>query len=171
VTLIRDNGWPCAVTPDLSKFRGPGARADPCPYANLVMLKALSQMPELRDEEAAHIGAETLLTLWEQRRERRPYLFAMGTTFTQLKAPMIWYDILHVVDVLTHFSWLREDARLQEMVEVVRAKADEEGRFTAESVWTAWKGWEFGQKREPSRWLTMLTQRTLRRVSPHTTWS
>ena len=164
VSLIRDNGWPCAVTPDLGKFRGPGAKADPCPYANLVMLKALSQMPELRDQEAAHIGAETLLTLWEQRRERRPYMFAMGSTFSKLKAPLIWYDILHVVEVLTQFSWLGEDARLPEMVELVKAKADEEGRFTAESVWMAWKGWDFGQKREPSRWLTLLIRRMLRRV-------
>ena len=164
VSLIRDNGWPCRVTPDLGKFRGPGAKADPCPYANLVMLKALVQMPEYRDKEAAHIGAETLLTLWEQRRERRPYMFAMGTHYARLKAPLIWYDILHVADVLTQFSSLREDARLREMVELVKAKEDQEGRFIAESVWRAWRGWDFGQKREPSRWLTLLIQRMLRRV-------
>ena len=163
VGLIRDNGWPCAVTPDLDNFRGPGAKADPCPYANLVMLKALSQMPEWGDEGAARVGTEMLLTLWEQRRERRPYLFAMGTHFARLKAPLIWYDILHVLDVLTQFPWLRENARLHEMVELVAAKADEEGRFTPESVWRAWKGWDFGQKREASRWLTLLTQRMLRR--------
>lgn len=30
------------------------------------------------------------------------------------------------------------------------------GRMTiAESVWMAWKDWEFGQKKTPSRWLTM----------------
>ncbi len=162
--LTRANGWPCAVSPTL-KFRGPGRKSDPCPYANLVMLKALSQMPAWRDSEAAHTGAETLLTLWEQRRERRPYLFAMGSGFTKLKAPLIWYDILHVLDVLTRFPWLRDDPRLRELAGIVAAKADEQGRFTAESVWRAWKDWDFGQKKTPSRWLTLLARRALNRLS------
>jgi hypothetical protein len=161
--LIRANGWPCAVSPTL-KFRGPGRKSDPCPYANLVMLKALSQMPAWRDSEAAHTGAETLLTLWEQRRERRPYLFAMGSGFTKLKAPLIWYDILHVLDVLTRFPWLRDDLRLRELAGIVAAKADEQGRFTAESVWRAWKDWDFGQKKTPSYWLTLLARRALNRL-------
>ena len=161
VGLIRENGWPCAASPELGKFRGPGRKSDPCPYANLLMLKVLSQTPEWRDSPASHAGAEALLTLWEQRKERRPYLFAMGTGFSRLKAPLIWYDVLHVLDVLTQFPWLREDPRLRDMLATVAAKADERGRFTPESVWMAWKGWDFGQKREPSRWLTLLTRRML----------
>ena len=74
----------------------------------------------------------------------------MGTDFAKPKAPLIWYDILHVAEVLTRFPWLRRDDRLREMVAGIRLKADEHGRFTAQSVWTAWKGWEFAQKREPS---------------------
>ena len=162
--LIRENGWPCAVTPELGKFRGPGRKTDPCPYANLVMLKLLAQKPDWRDSNAARTGVETILTLWEQRKKRRPYLFAMGSGFAKLKAPLIWYDILHVLDVLTRFSWLHDDPRLQEMVSIVQAKSVEDGRFIPESVWRAWKGWDFGQKRTPSRWLTVLTLRILRRV-------
>ncbi len=159
--LVRDNGWPCAVSPELGKFRGPGSKNDPCPYANLVMLKALSQIPDWRDSEAAHIGAETLLTLWTQSQERHPYMFFMGTDFRKLKAPLVWYDILHVLDVLGQFPWLQKDARRREMQAVVKAQADAQGRFTPESIWTTWKAWEFGQKREPSRWLTLLAQRVL----------
>lgn len=162
--LIRENGWPCAVAPELGRFRGPGRKADPCPYAILVMLRALSQVPEWRDSEASRTGAETLLGLWEQRKERRPYLFAMGTDFGKLKVPLIWYDILHVTDVLSNLPWLREDGRLKEMVDKVRAKADGEGRFTPESVWRAWAGWDFGQKRVPSRWLTLVAHRMLKRA-------
>jgi len=164
IDLIGDNGWPCSVSPDLGKFRGPGRKGDPCPYANLVMLKALSQLPEFGDHEVCRTGAETLLSLWEQRKERRPYLFAMGTDFAKLKAHLIWYDILHVLDVLTQFSWLKEDDRLQEMVAMVKSKEDEHGRFTPESVWRAWKDWDFGQKREPSTWLTLLARRMLNRL-------
>lgn len=163
--LVRENGWPCAVAPELGRFRGPGRKDDPCPYATLVMLKALVQMPEWRDSAVCRTGAETMLRLWEQRKIGRPYLFAMGTDFAKLKAPLIWYDILHVLDVLTQFPWLQGDPRLKEMTDVVKAKADEQGRFTPESTWMAWKGWEFGQKRDPSRWLTLLARQVLKRVN------
>ena len=42
LSLVRENGWPCAVSPSLGKFRGPGRRGDPCPYATPLMLKVLS---------------------------------------------------------------------------------------------------------------------------------
>jgi hypothetical protein len=40
---------------------------------------------------------------------------------------------------------------------------DDEGRLTPESVWMDWKGWEFGQKKEASRWLTLTAYRILGR--------
>lgn len=163
--LIHENGWPCAGAPEMGKFHGPGRASDPCPYANLLMLKLLAELPEWRDSAAARAGAEAALTLWSQRKERRPYLFGMGTDFAKLKAPLIWYDILHVLDVLTRFPWLRDDPRLQEMAALVVAKADADNRFTPESIWMAWKGWDFGQKRAPSRWLTLLVVRILERLS------
>jgi hypothetical protein len=42
--LVRENGWPCAVSPELGKFRGPGRKEDPCPYATLVMLKVMAHV-------------------------------------------------------------------------------------------------------------------------------
>jgi hypothetical protein len=164
-SLVRDNGWPCAGAPEMGKFHGPGRADDPCPYANLLMLKLLAELPEWRDSAAAHIGAAAALALWTHRKERRPYLFAMGTHFASLKAPLIWYDILHVLDVFTRFPWLHDDPRLQEMAALVATKADVDSRFTPESIWTAWKGWDFGQKRAPSRWLTLLAMRMLERLS------
>jgi len=125
----------------------------------------LAQTREWHDDEACHIGAETLLNLWSQRKAQRPYLFAMGTDFAKLKAPLIWYDILHVTEVLTQFEWLRQDKRLGEMAAIVKAKADTEGRFAPESIWQAWRDWDFGQKREPSAWLTLSAQRMLQRVT------
>jgi len=92
-------------------------------------------------------------------------MFFMGTDFCKLKAPLVWYDVLHVTEVLTQFPWLKGDARLQEMAGAVRSKAGPDGRFTPESVWKAWDGWDFGQKREPSPWLTLLAQRMLKRIA------
>ncbi len=165
VGLVRENGWPCAVAPELGKFRGPGRKSDPCPYANLLMLKLLAQIPEYHASQSVQIGVETLLLMWERRRELRPYLFAMGSGFTKLKAPFIWYDILHVADVLTQIPWVQGDSRLSEMIDIIKSKVRDDGRFTSESVWRDWKGWDFGQKRDPSWWITLVSHRILKRVN------
>lgn len=163
--LVYENGWHCAVSPELGKFRGPGRKDDPCPYATLVVLQMLAHVPEMREGRSAKIGVETLLRLWENSREEHPYMFFMGTDFRKLKAPLFWYDILHVLEALSHFQWARKDKRFKQMMSVVESKADAEGRFTPESIWTAWKDWDFSQKKVPSRGLTFFVQRILKRVN------
>ena len=163
--IVRDNGWPCAVSPELGNFRGPGRKDDPCPYATLVMLKVLAHVPELREGKSARIGVETLLSLWEESKENHPYMFFMGTDFRKLKAPLFWYDILHVLDILSHFECARTDKRFRQILQVVESKADDDGRYIPESIWTAWKDWDFSQKKIPSRGLTFFVQRILKRVS------
>ena len=164
VSLVRENGWPCAASPDLGKFRGPGRKADPCPIVNVYALKALSQVPGLFDSPATRAGVEMLLWHWEHQAERKIYLFGIGTDFRKLKYPFIWYDILHVTDVLSRFPFARRDPRLREMVEVILSKQDDQGRFRPESVWMAWKRWEFGQKKAPSPWITLLALRVTKRI-------
>ncbi len=92
-------------------------------------------------------------------------MFFMGTDFRKLKAPMFWYDILHVLDILSHFKWARKDERFKEMLGVVKAKADDEGRYIPKSIWTVWKDWDFCQKKIPSQGLTFFVQRVLKRAS------
>jgi hypothetical protein len=162
--LVRANGWPCAVSRELGKFRGPGRKEDPCPFANLAMLKALSGMEAYRDSPASHTGTETILSLWKESQSKHPYMFYMGTDFRKLKMPFIWYDLLHVLDVLSRYAWVRKDERFLDMLAILKSKADPLGRFTGESVWTAWKDWEFGQKKTPSRWLTLMAWRIMGRA-------
>ena len=162
--LVRPNGWPCAVSKELGTWRGPGRKEDPCPYATLAMLKALVLAPAWRDSQAVRDGAACLLDLWEHSRDRHPYIFYMGTDFRKLKAPFIWYDLLHVLEVLTQCPPAAGDPRLSEMLDLLAGKADADGRYTPESVWKAWEGWEFGQKKAPSRWLTLLAHRILARA-------
>ncbi len=162
--LVRRNGWPCAVSKELGEFRGPGRKDDPCPFATLSMLKALSESKGFGDGQACRTGAEALLALWSGSQNEHPYMFFMGTDFRKLKAPLVWYDLIHVLDVLSRFEWLRKDKRLLAMLAVLRTKGDGQGRFTVESVWAAWKDWEFGQKKEPSRWLTFLAWRIIGRI-------
>jgi hypothetical protein len=162
--LSRENGWPCAAAPALGKFRGPGRKEDACPLANLLMLELLAEDSALRKSAAARKGVEGALALWAARKTRKAYLFGMGTDFVKIKAPSIWYDLLHITDGLSKYPAARTDKRFGQMIRLLSAKADREGRFTPESVWLAWKDWEFGQKKQPSRWITLLAQRILSRA-------
>jgi hypothetical protein len=127
------------------------------------MLKVLFQINDFKESHEAHIGAECLLNLWARSKETHPYMFYMGTDFRKLKAPLIWYDIVHVADTLTQFEWLKNDTRLKEMIDIIKSKANEDDSFTPESEWKAWKGWDFGQKKKPSQWLTFLILRIIKR--------
>jgi hypothetical protein len=160
----KDSGYPCTVSQEFGKFRGPGRKSDCCPYASLVMLKLLSAIPEYQKSEIAINTAKGLLSLWENSLERHPYMFYMGTDFRKLKAPTMWYDIVSVVDVLSHFELIRQDARFKEMATTIKSKQDSKGLFTPEAVYQKFKEWDFGQKKNPSPYLTYLCHQILARV-------
>lgn len=163
--LVRETGgWPCAAAPGLGGFKGPGKREDPCPYANLLMVKALLPFGD-RYVEAIDAGVRTLLGLWDRRSSQKPFLFAMGSGFAKLKAPLVWYDILHLMEVITQVPLARNLPAVVEMADIIHQKQDADGRYQPESIWMDWRGWDFGQKREPSSWLTFLVLRILQRIA------
>lgn len=162
-SLVEGNGWRCAAAPQLGGFKGPGRKTDPCPMANVYALKALALTP-LADGPAARAGVEMLLWHWAHRIGRKLFLFGIGTDFGRLKYPFVWYNVLHVVDVLSRVPFALADPRLREMVEAIAAQADGLGRYTAGSMYRAWKGWSFAGKQHPSPWLTLLVLRVLKRL-------
>jgi len=164
VGLSTDAGWKCAAAPELGKFKGPGRKADPCPIANVYALKALSQIPKLLDSPATHAGVEMLLQHWESSSGQKYFLFGVGSDFRKLKYPFVWYDILHVADVLSRFPFVHDDPRFHEMISAIISRADTEGRYTAGSMYQSWKGWSFADKKNPSPWLTFLVLRIQKRM-------
>ncbi len=169
VAMAEPFGWPCRVAPELGSFRGPGRKADPCPFATLILLELLAAFREeapgdpeaeaLAEGSEAAAGVEALLDCWEKSGDRHPYMFFMGKDFRKLKAPGLWYDILHVADVLSRFPKARGDPRFRDMLSVVRSKARPDGTFVPESVYQPYKAWDFGQKKEPSPWLAVAVER------------
>lgn len=164
VSLCRDNGFPCAVSPELGKFRGPGKKDDCCPYATLIMTDLLSYIPEYRNSKAAESSVDALLSLWENSLDQHPYMFYMGTDFRKLKAPSCWYDIVSVAGVLSKYKLVRDDQRFLEMIAHIRYKQDKNGLFTPESAYQKLKDWEFGQKKVPSPYLTYLCYQIFERL-------
>jgi len=164
VGLATENGYRCVAAPELGSFHGPGRREDPCPIANLLALKALSLCQSPKTAAAAAAACEMLLWHWEHQKEQKLYLFGIGTDFRKPKYPLLWYDILHVVEVLSRFPAVHADQRFLQMLDTLLAQTDEQGRLTARSMYRAWKGWDFADKRTPSPWLTFLLARILKRL-------
>ena len=163
IGLYRNNGFPCVVSKELGKFRGPGRKDDCCPYATLITLKLLSIIPEYEKSVLVNSIINVLLDLWESSQEQHPYMFYMGTDFRKLKAPALWYDILNVADCLSHFESARRDQRFKEMLDIIESKANSDDQFIPESVYQKCKEWDFGQKKQPSQWLTYICINILER--------
>ena len=160
-----DNGWRCAAAESLPSFGGPGRKDDPCPMATTYALKALSLVAEEHDRAPVRRGIATLLTHWEHQADYKLRMFGIGTDFRKLKYPYVWYDILHVADVLSRFDAAVHDPRLASMVAAITAQADTDGRYTAGSMYRAWKEWSFADKRNPSPWITFLVLRIEQRTA------
>jgi len=163
LSLVEENGWQCKVSPLLDKFRGPGKKGDPCPIANLYALRALSLDPTLLDNAATAQGIEMLLKHWEIQGKKKYYLFGIGTDFRKLKYPLIWYDLLHVMDVLSRYPVALKDPRYLNMMSALTDQGGEGGTYTATSMYMAWKNWSFADKKNPSPWITFLVARILKR--------
>ncbi|HUI65789.1 MAG TPA: hypothetical protein VL126_13185 [Bacteroidota bacterium] len=134
-----------------------------CPYPTLKILRILAHCPKWFDSKVTRSGVALLLSLWEERERSGRYGFGMGGRFRKLKYPFIWFDVLHVLEALSPYPWVWKTEAFGELLEIVVSKSDEEGRFTPESVWMEWKNLTFGQKKEPSAWLTLVIHRILAR--------
>jgi len=163
VGLCTKEGFPCSVSKEHGKFRGPGRKDDCCPYATLIMLNLLSGIDEYRNSDTAKNGVSVILSLWESSHKRHPYMFYMGTDFRKLKAPALWYDLVSVADCLSKFEFVKTDRLFTEMIDLIEGKQDADGMFTPESVYQKCQGWDFGQKKTVSPYLTYLCVRLLKR--------
>lgn len=163
-SLFKKQGFLCTVSKELGKWRGPGKKDDCCPYATLIMLKLFSVIPEYKRSDIAYETAKVILDLWKNSLEVHPYMFYMGNDFRKLKAPAMWYDIVSVLDILSEVDNIKEDKYFLEMLNVIKSKQDEKGLFTCESVYQKFKGWEFGQKKIPSMYLTFLCFKILKKA-------
>jgi hypothetical protein len=162
INLAGEEYYPCCGS--IPKFKGPGPRNGLCPYANLLVARALAADAAGRKSSAAKLAANAVLDHWTHRRTKKPFLFGMGTDFLKLKFPMVWYNLLHVVSALKSIPGVQDDARYHKMADHLRRKLDGSGKATAESVYLAYKSEEWSDKKNPSRLLTVMVHQTLRGV-------
>lgn len=157
-----DGGWHCnesyAVGQELQDVAS-------CPMDNLNVLMLLGQYEKYRKDARFNGGIDLLLKHWEKRDEKwRVDGFGIGERFMSLEYPAIKYGILRVLDVLSLFPYAVESKGFQSMLDFVHQKSSG-GRYFAEPFDKPYAEFDFGQKKEPSRWVTFLINRIEKRVS------
>jgi hypothetical protein len=165
ISLGSNNGWSCHASSKLNKFRGPGQKGEACPYSNLLSLKLASQYEDLHRHPNTLAAIRILFNHWKERGKSKPFLFGIGTDFNKIKAPFVWYNIIHYLDTLTSFPYLKNNKELHSIVDnFEKSKKNEDGKYVPESIYKAWSSFCFGQKSLPSPWLTLIIYRIKKRL-------
>ncbi len=156
-----DGGW----HPNLINLPGNERETAPsCPFGTVNVLRAMVVHPDLRESKAATHAAEFLLECWERRAEPyRPVGFGIGSTWDKVQYPFVQYQLLKTIDTLAQVPAIRKDARFQAMLGQLAGKQDAAGRWTAEGINKPWNDFDFGQKKQPSAWITFLAVRAMMR--------
>jgi len=159
-----DGGFWCKNT---GQIGGPREKEPSCAMATMFVLGALAQNPELLNGQVAKKGVDFLFRCWENRGKIRyaGHDSQVGTDWEKLKYPFIDYKILKFLDVLSQFEHARHRLRESEMTSLLLSKRDGKGRLTPESIVKVWSDFDFGQKEKPSRWITLLALRIMKRIS------
>ncbi|NOQ22563.1 MAG: hypothetical protein GQ565_07940 [Candidatus Aegiribacteria sp.] len=151
-------GWFCHYFFVNSQFKKLNAG---CPMAGLMALEVFSQIPELKESKQSKNAFAPLEFHWKIKKSI--YYFGRSNKFWTLKYPFVWYNALYLADVLTRFDFLKGHTLVQEIVDWIENSQDEKGRFKPTSMFMPYKSWSFGNKKEPSPWITFLCCRILKR--------
>jgi hypothetical protein len=152
---LANGGWDCY---------GDSYGRESCPMDDLNILRLLGQYESYRDNSALNGAIDLLLAHWEERTHL--YGFGVGRRFRALQYPAVKYGILRVLDVLALFPYAVNSRSFRSMLDSVHGRAVD-GRYTPEMADGAFAAFDFGQTREPSRWLTFI----IARIDKHTAGS
>jgi hypothetical protein len=158
-----DGGFWCKNT---AQPGGPRELEPSCALASLWVLSALTAHPMLDTSKACLDCADFLLGCWENRGTIKyaGHDSQIGTGWERLKYPFTDYRILHYLETLSRVPAIRGDPRVALIADLLLSKCDARSRFRPESIHKAWASFDFGQKKDASRWLTCLAHGTLTRL-------
>lgn len=155
-----DGGWHCAI----SRAKGNKLQdTESCPMDNQNLLLLFGQYVTLREENRMNGAVSLLLEHWARRDEHwRPYGFGIGSQFMKVRYPETKYGLLRVLEVLSLYPYAVERPEYREMLSAL-VKKSKGGRYSAESISRAYSKFDFGQVRAPSRWITFIVKRIIKR--------
>lgn len=154
--------WPCRPEP-VTRFRGPGRKADACPQVTLEALRAWSLLPKRERPSWVLEPVRAIVGCWRRRSEEQPYMFGHGKSFKTAKWPSTWYRVDTVLDAVGRYPefWRGPDsdpddrAALAELLAcLVAYNLDGDGRVVPRSTFRGFTAFSFGQKRAASPFAT-----------------
>lgn len=160
--LLKDTtqgkGWKCE--PWLYyKRRGPGRVNDVCPIIVADALRVYWVIPQDKWPDSLLEVGLTLLNCWIKRSEEKPYMFGHGKKFRLPRAPFFWYNIGTVLDAVRHYPTLTKTQAFRELAAVSLLEFTVDSVFIPKTVYLYFKDYSFGQKKEPSPWMTLFLSR------------
>lgn len=160
--LLKDTtqgkGWKCE--PWLYyKRRGPGRVNDVCPIIVADALRGYWVIPQDKWPDSLLEVGLTLLNCWIKRSEEKPYMFGHGKKFRLPRAPFFWYNIGTVLDAVRHYPTLTKTQAFRELAAVSLLEFTVDSVFIPKTVYLYFKDYSFGQKKEPSPWITLFLSR------------
>lgn len=160
--LLKDTtqgkGWKCE--PWLYyKRRGPGRVNDVCPIIVADALRGYWVIPQDKWPDSLLEVGLTLLNCWIKRSEEKPYMFGHGKKFRLPRAPFFWYNIGTVLDAVRHYPTLTKTQAFRELAAVSLLEFTVDSVFIPKTVYLYFKDYSFGQKKEPSPWMTLFLSR------------
>lgn len=141
-----DGGWRC------SKFmfgRGPETESsNPGPTLNA--LDAFRFSRHLNRDRRLDRAVEFLLAHWRTRKPLGPCHFGMGTRFMKVEYPLLRYNLLNYVYVLSFYDRAKRDQRFREALQALNSKLVD-GSVVVENAHKELAGLSFCRKGSPSR--------------------
>jgi hypothetical protein len=160
--LLKDTtqgkGWKCE--PWLYyKRRGPGRVNDVCPMIVVDALRGYWNVAQNKWPDGLLEAGITLMNCWSNRSEEKPYMFGHGKKFRLPRAPFFWYNIGTVLDAARHYPSLIKTQAFRELAAVSLLEFTIDSVFIPKTVYLYFKDYSFGQKKEPSPWMTLFFSR------------
>ncbi len=157
----RDGGWLCPY------WRAHVNDKHGCFYGTICPLEAFSEVPKknLTEEMKQTIekGAEFLLMHRLFKADHHGYR-VINQSWLKLSFPWFYgYNILRGLDVLTKLGYVK-DERLTDAVDVLLQKRQKNGTWILENAPIGRMQTNIEAKGEPSKWITLIALRTLKRL-------
>lgn len=136
-----------------------------CHMGAVKALKALAEIPEKKRsddmKQMIDTGAEYLLIHHIYKRSH-DVSRAAKPGWLQFGFPLMYQtDALEILEILTSLGY--KDERMQEAIDVVISKQDDQGRWMLEKSFNGHFQVNIEQKGKPSKWITLFALRTLKR--------
>ena len=156
----KETGWFCHFFFVDSQFKKEQAG---CPMAGMMALDVFSLLSDRDNMKNLSVHNAYAAVKFHKEYGKTLYYFGRSKKFWTFKYPFVWYNGLYLADILSRFESFKKTPILKECIDWIITNQDNRGRFKPTSVFIPYKNWDFGNKKEPSPWITFLCCRILKR--------